>query len=476
MLMVALTSLRSDNEAMRLIISGRCHDGLQLAMARLEQKPSAEQLEEHAVLGQLAGHALIHMGHAETAEDLFRRQLRVYELGTRSYVRWMSSLDQGAMQWVMNKPGRSAHAYGVVADDDTAPLLLRIEALCGVAVSVRALGEYRRARHALQYAKELASKDAPPLARHIVDGLLLETEVLQQLRVFDEGGDLPSHAARLDDTTPLETRLLACASVLKMLPIAVQRLKFLVALIDASGGPVHQMGRQLEYINELRRGKLAELERQARVEAALAMLRAGDSRAMQELLGTLGHDEDAVRKQRHSLELRFCLSSIYAMQGRHADALRLYKDHVAQALTRLHSELSRLPYLSCLEHREHLEHADPSKLQLPLRYRRAYQYIIENLDKRDLSVREVAAHIDVTERSLQMVFRTHLGLSPGQLIRRRRVEHSRRDLLGSQMRLTLAGVAQRWGMSTCATLTQNYRQAFKETPSSLLRGQVVPVP
>ena len=64
---------------------------------------------------------------------------------------------------------------------------------------------------------------------------------------------------------------------------------------------------------------------------------------------------------------------------------------------------------------------------LPLRYRRAYQYILEHLENRDLSVREVATHVDVTERALQMAFRTHLGMTPAELIRRRRIERIRKE-------------------------------------------------
>ena len=114
--------------------------------------------------------------------------------------------------------------------------------------------------------------------------------------------------------------------------------------------------------------------------------------------------------------------------------------------------------------------ADAMQLQLPLRYRRAYQYIIDHLDDRGLSVREIAAHIDVTERALQMAFRNHLGLTPAELIRRRRMERIRKELRESPDRNQVFDVAQRWGMSDRSTVTQHYRQLFNETPSMMLRG------
>ncbi len=96
--------------------------------------------------------------------------------------------------------------------------------------------------------------------------------------------------------------------------------------------------------------------------------------------------------------------------------------------------------------------------------------MIEHLDNRDLSVREVAAHVDVTERALQMAFRSHLGITPAELIRRKRLEHIRRELRETPERHNVLGVAQRWGLTNQSTLTQNYREIFQETPTGMLRG------
>lgn len=478
MLMFAMSCLRSDGnaETMDLVLAGRFQEAVRMAMPRLDRRPAVHQLEEHAALGQVIGRMLIHMGRAEDAEELFRRQLRTYEMGSRPFVRWMSSLDHGELRRVMSRPSRAAQAFGTVADDETAPVALRIEALAGVAVSVRGLGEYRRAHHALQVAQALARQESPEPVQHLLEALCLETQVLQELRVFDEGGDLASGAAVPSAGGPLHTRLAVCMKALARLPFAARRLDFLAALDDREGSGGRYRGRLLEQFAQARGHKLLEHESECRVEAALALVGTGDGDGAQELLGALARDEDSVRRQRHSLELRYCLSRIYALQGRHADALRLYKEHMAQALPRLHTELAHLPYLRCLERREMMEQSDASKLLLPLRYRRAYQYIMEHLDDRNLSVREVAAHVDVTERALQMAFRTHLGLSPAELIRRRRVEHIRKDLHEASDRLTLVDAAQRWGMSSRSTLTQNYRRMFRETPTLALRGGDGPAP
>jgi transcriptional regulator GlxA family with amidase domain len=82
----------------------------------------------------------------------------------------------------------------------------------------------------------------------------------------------------------------------------------------------------------------------------------------------------------------------------------------------------------------------------------------------------VAAHIDVTERALQMAFRKHLGLTPAELIRRHRMEGIRNDLRDSTGAGNVLKTAERWGMSNRSTLAHGYRQLFSETPTGTLRG------
>ncbi|HEX6703325.1 MAG TPA: helix-turn-helix domain-containing protein [Albitalea sp.] len=475
MLMIALTCIRSGSheEVLRMTMRGQFADAVQLGMARLARRPSLQAAPADAVLGQVVGRALIELGREEEAEELFRRQLRLYEMGSRPHLRWMSSLDHGCMQLSLNRLGRAAHAFNAVADDETAPVPLRIEALAGLALCVRGLGVYRRAERTLGYAQGLAAR-MPAAVGQLLGAMRLETLVMQELRAFDEGGDASAHAITSrstgDGEPSLHHQLLQASQQLADIPVAHRRLRFLAALVDKTVSGTDLIARITESINEVRANKLAAHEKECRIEAALAQVSLSDGKAAQGLLGGLVHDEETIRRHRYSLELKYCLSRIYALQGRHMDALRIYKEHVAQALSRLHAELSQLPYSRCLEKQEMADSADSLKMQLPLRYRRAYQYIMEHLDDRDLSVREVATHVDVTERALQMAFRTHLGMTPAELIRRRRIERIRKELREAPERHSVLDVAQRWGMTNRSTLTQNYRQLFNETPTMMLRG------
>ncbi len=459
-----------------MIVRGQLAEGVQSGMAALDRRPPQNESSRHAEIGQLLGHALLHLGREEEAEELFRRQLRVYEAESRVHVRRMSSLDTGILQLALQRPGRAAIAFNLVADDDDAPPALRLQALCGLASCLRELGKYERAERALACAQNLFGEQAGGATQHLIDAISLETAVLRDIRGFDEGGDDALRSTDAD-AVPSSVRLLALAQDLADLPVAVQRLKFLAALADNQASGADYSGRIFERLATMRADRLSGLERQCRVEAMLAFVARGDARSAQDCLSTLAPDEESVRRHRHALELKYGLSRIFALHGRHADALRLYKEHVTQSLGRLHTELSHLPYSRCIEKQAGLgTNNDPMKLQLPLRYRRAYQYILEHLNEQALSVREVATHIDVSERSLQAAFRAHLGMTPAELIRRRRVEMIHKELRESSDRHGVLDVAQRWGVTKRSTFSQNYRKVFHETPTALLRQGTVGVP
>ncbi len=99
-------------------------------------------------------------------------------------------------------------------------------------------------------------------------------------------------------------------------------------------------------------------------------------------------------------------------------------------------------------------------LRLPPRYRAAYRYIIENLHDPNLSVREIAGRLGVTERALQLAFRNHLGMTPAELIRRervRRIEGEMEEASATGGRVHMLDVASRWGISNRSTLANAFK-------------------
>jgi len=474
MLLLALTCARaclSEKPLIDKIQQGQIIEALKLSLDRLERPlVEDESQESRATLGQIVSKLLLATGREEEAEDFFRKQLRAYEAVSRTYVRWMSSLDQGTMCLSLNKLGRACEAFNMVADDVSAPAHLRIDALAGLTVALLNFGEYRRAHRALTHAEELAKEHQFHEQSEILELLRLELSTLRHLRAFDEGDEFKPPEFFME-TQDLHHRIHQAKIRVGNNYLLGQRLHFLHTLTHPKVSNPETAAHLFEGLRWLKDNRLQGWERAARVEAALAFVNHSDSRDAQEVLGSLAHDEVQIHRNRNALELKFCLSKIHALHGRHVDALRVYKEHASLAMARIRTELSQLPYSRFMEKQEMAEHNDSTKLSLPLRYRKAYQFIIEHLDDRDLSIRQVAAYIDVTERALQMAFRSHLGMTPAELIRRKRMDHIRNELRNSTQQESVLEVASHWGMTNRSTLAQNYRQQFGETPTSMLRGK-----
>jgi AraC-like DNA-binding protein len=466
----------SEPEIARRLLEGKLADALRLGLDRMERRDVPAP--RRAALGGVLLHLLLAAGRDEEAEELAQKMPRIYEAISRAAVRWHASLDQGAMCLALNRPGRAAQAFNLVADDDAAPPALRIEALAGLAIALHGVGEYRRAALALQGARQLAQDAALPSQLALLDGLGFDLAARYWLRSSEDAGDLAlprdlsAMAGRVEGEPLLDCARRLAAS-LEGVALAGRRLALLRSVMDVRIASPALLGCTHEQLRWLREQRLGALESEARVEAALGFAIRGDAHAAGELLGPWLHDEQLLLRHRHSLELRCCLSKLYALQGRHGDALRLYKEFSRQAMDTIKRELALLPYSRFIERQEQATQADAPQMRLPLRYRRAYQFIMERLDDRELSIRQVAAHIDVTERALQMAFRTYLGMTPAELIRRHRMEHIRHELRSGLQQSTVIEVAERWGMSKRSTLAQNYRQHFAETPSATRRGSTL---
>jgi AraC-like DNA-binding protein len=108
--------------------------------------------------------------------------------------------------------------------------------------------------------------------------------------------------------------------------------------------------------------------------------------------------------------------------------------------------------------------------RLPARYRRAYRYLLANLERKDLSIREIAAQIGVTERALQSAFKASLGATPTEIVRRLRMERMRADLEQTAAARAdgVLATAVKWGVSSRSTLVSRYRRQFDELPSQTL--------
>ena len=85
------------------------------------------------------------------------------------------------------------------------------------------------------------------------------------------------------------------------------------------------------------------------------------------------------------------------------------------------------------------------------------------------SVADLASHLHVSQRTLQRLSATYVGLSPGMLIRRRRLHDAARRLR-EEPGLTLTDLAHELGYSDHAHLTHDWRTVLGITPTGYRRS------
>jgi adenylate cyclase len=88
---------------------------------------------------------------------------------------------------------------------------------------------------------------------------------------------------------------------------------------------------------------------------------------------------------------------------------------------------------------------------------------------RPVTMRELAAHCGVAERTLNAHFRAFLGLSPMRYLRRLRLAAAREGLLAGEPGLSVTEVARQYGFQHFGRFSSQYCRRFGETPSATLR-------
>ena len=105
----------------------------------------------------------------------------------------------------------------------------------------------------------------------------------------------------------------------------------------------------------------------------------------------------------------------------------------------------------------------------PPALRRALTFIHEHADS-DIGLSDIAASADLTPRSIQYLFRRHLGVSPLEYLRRIRLERAHRDLQAANPAVdTVNAIAGRWGFTHAGRFSMAYKQMFGRPPSTTLR-------
>ena len=457
-----------------LVLEGRIQEAAASAEALLGDDAGALSAQAARDIAELGGDLMLALDRAEEAEGLYRQAVRAAgRLEQRGATRLASCRATGLLSLHQRRLGTAASSFSRIAADEQATAGQRIDALCSLAVAQHALGQKQRVQKTLDEASELASQAGAALAMVVS---LLRVEILAQreirahddLRdhVFWQAADGAMHAQ--GEVQPLAA-IDACLQSHGHHRFVAERLQHYRDLILSSFGDARTLASLPEHLARLRRAGLATLERAARIETALVAIVVRHSELARAILEPLQGREGEIHRQRWNMETLYCFAKLCTLTGRSDDAMRWYQRYALESMQCVRAEAVAAEPATPGERPAAGARSDELELQLPAKYRRAYRYMIEHLECAELSVREIADNIGVTERALQLTFRAHLGLSPAELMQRCRVERIRADLLREdKTEATVYETAARWGIRNRSTLANSYRKYFRETPTQTL--------
>lgn len=104
----------------------------------------------------------------------------------------------------------------------------------------------------------------------------------------------------------------------------------------------------------------------------------------------------------------------------------------------------------------------------PRHVRRAEEFIRAFAD-RPITLLDIAEAAGVAPRTLQLGYRTVLGVSPVRSLTRERLRRVRYELIAGEGSASVTDVAFRWGFGHLGRFAADYRREFGERPSETLR-------
>ncbi|MDR5759458.1 helix-turn-helix transcriptional regulator [Caballeronia sp. LZ035] len=403
------------------------------------------------------------------AEDSYREAQKLMRSSRRD-VRVASCRNAGWQAFFRQRFGTAMSCFMRMVDDERLKPSQAMEGRFGAVCVVLEMGQHHEAAALLDEMDALldAVNVHADLWREIIDTLRFDLASQHELRT---AAPLSDHvywqsglAASIMHATPDRDALKHVES-----PLLRARIDFIDALRKLAHGQPGASDAALAHLNWTFANGLHAYQHAVRLDIALAALAGGAPQLAEAMLAPLTPDPRGARNHRH-LEYLYCLARTRSAQGRDDESAQLYRHYALAAMQCLREAA---PMLAPLAHRTRRAPAqlDEVGARLPAKYRRAYRYLMDNLDRSDLSVREVAAEIGVTERALQSAFRNSLGSTPTEIIRQKRMERIRvelqRDVVHGDHGVLDA--ANRWGVQNRSTLVNGYRRQFNEAPSDTLK-------
>ena len=423
------------------------------------------------------------LGIGDEAEEQYRRAQKAIR-SPRQAIRVISCRNAGWQALFRHRLATGLTCFVRLIEEPDIDVAQQLEARLGIAGSLHELGRSRDAADALDELVAAAATQASDHWREIVATMRFDVDVQRELRcaallsdhvywqsgLGDEAlrgvggvGGVGSAGSASDEAVRHETEALQVRT-----PLLRQRIDYLCCLRALARGERAAMDGITAHLAWAQQRGLGDYLRTTRLEVVLAALVSDAPQLAETLLEPLHRLDHATTTGHRQLEYLYAVAKTHQALGRSREGMALFARYALVAAQCLRDDSHVLA--SCGGKGARQAPLDDVAARLPARYRRAYRYLQENLDRRDLSVHEVAAVVGVTERALQSAFKHSLGLSPTELIRRLRMERIRADLLDDSFAgdRTVLSAATRWGVQNRSTLVSGYRKQFHEAPSETL--------
>lgn len=425
---------------------------------------------------QLCADLMLALGRAEEAEETYRQAVKLAGSEQRGAVRVVSCRSTGFLSLHQHRFATAEACFGRIVVDEAAAPAQKVEALCAVAMARHGLGHQERALQALDDAGELACADDEADLAMLVSLVRVELMAHKEIRAHEllrdhvfwqsPGGTRPRHPDAVQPLAAIEI----CMAAHGRHPLVAARLRHLRDLIRASYGDASARAALADHITGLRAAGLVALEHASRIDTSLVAICHRQSDLARSMIEPLqSRDGDLGSRKRWGMELSYCQAKVSMLAGRVEEAMAHYQRYAQESMLCVRTESSLTERIHRPGVATAVEVKDDVEMRLPAKYRKAYRYLQEHLDCAELSVREIADDMGVTERALQSAFKGHLGMTPGEVIQRCRVERIRADLLREDAPgSTVIETAARWGIRNRSTLITSYRKYFRETPTETL--------
>ncbi|WP_133645771.1 helix-turn-helix transcriptional regulator [Paraburkholderia flava] len=451
-------------------LTARVLDGQLLEAARLAANyaDTDEAGDDGYLALQILADLELALGRQEEAEETYRKTQKAIR-HSRDAMRVVSVRNAGWQACFRNQFHVALTCFRRVAEDRSATPAQQLDSLMGATLVLFHLGCVQAACDRLTELAPLAAAHADPRWATLVD--MLRRDLLAQ-HALHGAEQLADHIYWRSVVTSLEglnTPATLAGNI--RLPLLEQRLDYLRHLQSFADGRADAREPLRQYATWSRKAGLGDYHRSLCLEMTLGAIAARATAAAEELLEQSGAAAlHGTQNARWYLDFLYCRAKIMQQQMRTQEFATLYGRYALASIQHVRADSVSLPSAApeAAQSRS-APRADDVSARLPAKYRRAYRYLMDNLDQKDLSVREVASQIGVTERAMQGAFRKHLGLSPSELIRRQRMERIREELLDDDAPVArVLDVAKKWGVQHRSTLINGYRSVFNEAPSETM--------